>query len=146
MALTRWSPRTRSLVDFTNTIDSIFNKFFEGEEESSVYRFDPAMDVEEKGKAFKLTAELPGMDKKDVNISIKDDVLTISGEKKEEKKKEESDYYRSERVFGKFQRSFRLPEIVEEDKIAAEFKDGILHVTIPKSKETVTKEKQIEIK
>jgi HSP20 family protein len=146
MALTRWSPRTRSLVDFTNTIDSIFNKFFEGEEESSVYRFDPAMDVEETGKEFKLTAELPGMDKKDVNISIKDDVLTISGEKKEEKKKEESDYYRSERVFGKFQRSFRLPEIVEEDKIEAEFKNGILNVTIPKSKETVTKEKQIEIK
>jgi HSP20 family protein len=146
MALTRWSPRTRSLVDFTNTIDSIFNKFFEGEEESSFYRFDPAMDVEETGKEFKLTAELPGMDKKDVNISIKDDVLTISGEKKEEKKKEESDYYRSERVFGKFQRSFRLPEIVEEDKIEAEFKNGILNVTIPKSKETVTKEKQIEIK
>src|SRR6056297_1373039 len=124
MALTRWSPRTRSLVDFTNTVDSILNKFLEGkEEESSVYRFDPAMDVEETGKEFKLTAELPGMDKKDVNISLKDDVLTISGEKKEEKEKEENDYYRSERVFGKFQRSFRLPDVVEEDKIEAEFEN-----------------------
>ena len=146
MALTRWSPRTRSLVDFTNTIDSIFNRFFEEDEESSVYRFDPAMDVEETAKQFKLTAELPGMDKSDVNISVKDDVLTISGEKREEKKKEESDYYRSERVFGKFQRSFRLPDIVEEDKIEAEFKNGILNITIPKSKETVSKEKQIDIK
>lgn len=146
MALTRWSPRMRSLADFTNTMDSMLNKFFEGEEESSVYRFDPAMDIEETGKEFKLTAELPGMDKSDVNISLKDDVLTISGEKKEEKKEDKKDYYRSERVFGKFQRSFRLPEIVEEDKIEAEFKNGILNVTVPKSKETVTKEKQIEIK
>src|SRR6056297_1495695 len=104
------------------------------------------MDIEETGEEFKLTAELPGMEKKDVNISLKDDVLTISGEKKEEKKEQKKDYYRSERVFGKFQRSFRLPEIIEEDKIEAEFKNGILNVTIPKSKETVTKEKQIEIK
>ena len=146
MRLTRWSPKRSPLSDFSRTMNSIFNTLSEEEEETSVYNFDPAIDIRENGDKFELSAELPGVDKKDVNISVNDDVLTISGEKKKEVKKEAAQCYRSERFFGKFERSFRLPDGVDQDEIEASYENGILHLDIPKTEESKPKEKQIEIK
>ena len=146
MRLTRLYPRRSPITDFTKTMNSIFKTMSEEEEEPSVYSFDPAIDIQENADNFELTAELPGIDKKDVNISINDDVLTISGEKKNEVKKEDTQCYRSERIFGKFERSFRLPDEVDQDKIEANYENGILHLQIPKTEESKPKEREIKIK
>ena len=91
-----------------------------------------------------LKAELPGMKKEDIDISLQGDVLTLSGERKEEETFDKAETYRSERFLGKFQRSLTLPVTVSADKVQASYKDGILTVTLPKAEEA--KPKQIEVK
>ena len=96
----------------------------------------PKVNVAETDKTFEITAELPGMDERDVDVSLADGVLTLKGEKKEEKEekeeKEDKNYYLVERSYGSFQRSFRLPENINEDKVSAEVTKGVLKVTLPK--------------
>lgn len=106
----------------------------------------PAVDVAERDKEYQITAELPGLDEKNVDISVVDDLLTIKGEKQEETEEKEKNYYMSERRYGSFQRSFRLPSDVEQDKIEASFRKGVLTVTLPKAPEAQSKQKKIEIK
>jgi HSP20 family protein len=108
----------------------------------------PAVDVVEKETAYEITAELPGMDEKNIELTVADDMLTIKGEKREEREEKKKDYYLSERRFGSFERSFRLPEGVESDKVEASFKKGVLTVTLPKTPEAQkkSKEKKISIK
>ncbi len=105
----------------------------------------PAVDVVEKDKEYEITAELPGLDEKNVEVKFADGFLTIKGEKREEKEEKKKDYYLSERRFGAFQRSFQVPDSVDPDKIAASFKNGVLTVTLPKSPEAQKKEKKIAI-
>jgi HSP20 family protein len=104
----------------------------------------PAFDVYEEKDNFVVKAELPGMKKEDINVSLHDGTLIISGERKGETKGEEAEVYRSERYFGKFQRAVALPATVATDKVNAEYKDGILTITLPKSEEA--KPRQIEVK
>jgi HSP20 family protein len=106
----------------------------------------PAVDVAERDNGYEITAELPGMDASNVDVKFADGVLTIKGEKKEEKEEKKKDYYMSERRYGSFQRSFRLPDGVDADKIAASFKNGVLNVTLPKTVEAQKSEKKITIK
>ncbi|HEY4773814.1 MAG TPA: Hsp20/alpha crystallin family protein [Xanthobacteraceae bacterium] len=106
----------------------------------------PAVDIVEKEKAYEVTAELPGMDERHVEVKLVDDELIIKGEKEEEKEEKKKDYYRSERRYGSFERRFRVPEAVESDKIAAAFKKGVLTVTLPKKAEAQKPEKKIEVK
>ncbi len=108
----------------------------------------PAVDVAEKETSYEITAELPGMDEKNIELTVADDMLTIKGEKREEKEEKKKDYYISERRFGSFERSFRLPEGVEPEKIEAAFKKGVLTVTLPKTPEAQkkSKEKKITVK
>jgi HSP20 family protein len=106
----------------------------------------PRMDVAEDGKAFRVTIELPGMTDKDVAVSLTDRLLTIRGEKKEEKEQKDKDVYRSERRYGLFRRAFELPGDVDANKIEASFKNGVLTVDLPKTKEPQDKVKQIQIK
>ncbi len=146
MRLTRWYPGRSNLSDFSRRMNSIFNTLSDEEEESSVYSFDPAIDIRENDEGFDLTAELPGIDKKDVKIALNDNVLTISGEKKNAVDQENARCYRSERVFGKFERNFRLPDETDQDNIEANFKNGMLHLNIPKSEKAKPKERKIEIK
>jgi HSP20 family protein len=107
----------------------------------------PAMDVVEKPESLVVTAELPGLVAKDVDVSVDDGVLTISGEKQEEKKEgaEDSQYYLFERRYGSFRRSFTLPNSVDVDKISAEFDNGLLKVTMPKSENVKAKGKKISV-
>jgi HSP20 family protein len=106
----------------------------------------PSVDVAEDDKAYKITAELPGIDPKDVEISLTGDMLVIKGEKKEEREKKEKNYYMSERSYGSFQRSFALPDKVDRDKIAADLAKGVLTITLPKTAEAQQPAKKIEVK
>jgi len=106
----------------------------------------PAVDVVESEKAYEITAELPGMDEKNIEVKVADGRLTIKGEKQEEKEEKKKDYYLQERRFGSFERSFDVPETVEADKIEANFKKGVLTVTLPKKAEAQKPAKKIEVK
>ena len=107
----------------------------------------PAMDIVETPKEFTLTAELPGLDEKNVDVSIEDGVMTISGEKIEERKEEEDKkVYLYERSYGSFHRSFALPTAVDSANIAAEFSKGVLKVHLPKNGEAKPKGRKVEIK
>lgn len=108
--------------------------------------FSPRVDVSETDREVKITAELPGMDDKDIDVSISKDMLTIKGEKKEEKEDKGKDYYRSERSYGSFSRTIPLPSEIDTDKVKAEFKKGVLTVTVPKTAEAIKETKKIPIK
>jgi HSP20 family protein len=106
----------------------------------------PAMDLVEKKGAYEITAELPGISEKDVEIKLSNRTLTIMGEKSEEKEEKEKDYYLSERRYGSFQRSFQLPEGVDVDKIDANFAKGVLTVKMPKTAQAQKADKKIPVK
>jgi len=108
--------------------------------------FTPRVDVTEDNENLYVEADIPGVEKKDVKVSVVGDVLTISGEKKKESRDEKKNYYRIERTSGSFSRSFTLPAEIHSDKITAEFKDGVLKISLPKTEESKVVEKQIEIK
>ncbi len=108
--------------------------------------FTPRVDVTEDNENLYFEADIPGVEKNDVKVSVVGDVLTISGEKKKESRDEKKNYYRIERTSGSFSRSFTLPAEIHTDKISAEFKDGVLRITLPKTEEAKVVEKQIEIK
>ena len=105
-----------------------------------------AVDISETDGAYEITAELPGLKEKDIDVKLVQNVLTIKGEKTEEKRKEKKDYHVSERRYGVFQRSFRLPDHVDSDSISAEFKNGVLKIVAPKSPDAVKNERSIEIR
>ncbi|OWW05412.1 molecular chaperone Hsp20 [Rhizobium sp. R72] len=106
----------------------------------------PAVDVVEKDDAFEITVEIPGLDEKNIDIRLASGILTIRGEKTEEREEKEKTYHVSERHYGLFQRSFRLPDYVDADKVSAAFAKGILKVTIPKASNAGTNDRKIEIK
>jgi HSP20 family protein len=110
--------------------------FFEG--------WTPPVDIFEDKDKYILKAELPGMNKEDIDVTLDGTTLTISGERKHQEEKSEGESYRAERFFGRFQRSVTLPAPVEGDKIEATYKDGVLSITLPKSEEA--KPKQIQVK
>jgi HSP20 family protein len=104
----------------------------------------PAFDIKENEKEFTVTAELPGIDTKDIDVTLSDGVLSVKGEKKQEHEEKHGDYHRIERRYGSFQRSFRIPGKVKTENIDANYKDGILRLTLPKAEESETK--KIEVK
>ncbi len=106
----------------------------------------PRVDMVEKDGAYEITAELPGMTEKDFDVKLANGVLTIKGEKEEDKEETKKDYYLRERYIGAFERSFRLPDGVEDDKIEATYKDGVLTLTLPKTPEAQKAEKKIAVK
>ena len=109
----------------------------------AVWDTAPAVDIAESEKGYEITVELPGMDEKNVEVKVSNGNLTIKGEKQEEKKK---DYYLHERHFGSFERSFEIPEGVDADKIEANFRKGVLTVTLPKKPDAQKPTKKIEVK
>lgn len=108
--------------------------------------FNPQVDVSESDKEIKVSAELPGLDENDIEVSLAHNVLTISGEKKEEKEDKGKNYYRMERSYGSFQRAIPLPDEVETDKVEARFKKGVLTITLPKTAEAQKRTKRITVK
>jgi len=106
----------------------------------------PAMDMKEKEKAYEVTAELPGMAESDVEVKLSNGNLSIRGEKREEKEEKDKERHVSERSYGAFHRLFRLPDDVDADGIGAEFRNGVLKITLPKSPEARKEEKMIDVK
>lgn len=104
----------------------------------------PAFDIKENEKEYVVIAELPGIDTKDLDVTLSDGVLTVKGEKRQEHEEKRGDYHRIERRYGSFQRNFRLPGKVKTDAIDANYKDGILRLILPKTEESETK--KIEVK
>ena len=135
MNLVRWNP-LREMSTLQNRINSLFNEpFFRSgheDDELSLGSWYPAVDMFENDDKIVIKAELPGVDKKDISVDVKDQVLTLSGERNYENEVKEENYYRRERASGKFKRSFHLPADVDPDKVKADFKDGVLKVEMPK--------------
>ena len=121
---------------------SMLEPFWRGEEGLAA----PAVDIVEGEKAYEVTAELPGIDDKNIEVSLSDDILTIKGEKREEKEEKERNYHLSERLYGAFERSLEMPEGVDTEKVEARFDKGVLKITLPKKLEARKTEKKIEIK
>ncbi len=140
MALVRWSP-WRELEEMQRTLSRLLGEAAPATEEGV---WLPAVDIRETDDALIVEAELPGIERKDVKVDIKDGVLTISGERKYEKETEEENIHRMERVYGRFSRSFSLPNNVDVDKVEAKLKNGVLTVRLPK-KETA-RARTVEIK
>ena len=109
------------------------------------FNVTPAMDIVEKDKAFEVTAELPGLDAKNIGLQLSDGVLTIKGEKQEEKEEKTKDRYVSERRYGSFRRSLQIPGSVDTNKIEANFKSGVLTVILPKSADAEKKQRTIPV-
>jgi HSP20 family protein len=157
MSIIRWTP-VRDLTPWTSDLGSelthmqremnrMLDTFFRGGtvDDGSLGSFwTPAVDIREQNDAYLVEVELPGLSKDDVKITMENNILTIQGEKKQEKEEKRGDYHRTERVYGSFQRSFTLPSSVKNDKIEAQYKNGILTVTLPKVEEA--KPKAIEVK
>jgi HSP20 family protein len=122
---------------------SVFEPFWRRE---LSWKGTPAVDITESDKAYEITAELPGMDERNIEVKLANGGVVIKAEKQEEKEEKERDYYLHERRFGSFERCFRVPEGVDTDKIEAAFKKGVLTVTLPKSPEAQKAEKKIEVK
>jgi len=106
----------------------------------------PTVDVSEDEKAYRIEAELPGVDESDVDVTIKDNRLFLRGEKKSETEKKDANVRMSERQFGSFERTFELPDDVDSDKIKAEFSNGVLKLKLPKSTKGKSKERKISVK
>lgn len=145
--LTRWRPLTEPGV-FPRDLSQVFDRFFSrgdwGTEDATIPAFYPAIDVSETEDNVLVVAEVPGMDAKDIDISVQDNVLTIKGEKRSEKEEKDEQRHRVERTYGTFTRSFRLPAAVTTEKVAADYKQGVLYITMPKSDES--KRRAVKIK
>ena len=139
-----------TLTHLHNDIDRLFDDFFRGFDLApfgeSFDTFSPCIDVNENDKNYQIAAELPGMDENDINLTLDNNILTISGEKKQETEDKDQNYYRMERSYGSFQRSISLPPGIESDKVDATFKKGILTITLPKTAETQQHVKRIPVK
>ncbi|GBC83607.1 Spore protein SP21 [bacterium HR11] len=142
MALVRWSPFRelrrwdpfREMERLTERMERLFEEFFPTvrREEEREYLWAPAVDVYENDKAYVVEVDLPGLKKEDVKVTLQNNVLTIQGERRLAREEKGVDYHRQERFYGKFLRSFTLPDTVDADKVSAEFKDGVLRLTLPK--------------
>lgn len=106
----------------------------------------PKVDLSEGDDAYEVTAELPGLDEKDIDVSITDRMLSIKGEKRDERDVDEKDYHLTERSYGAFRRSFTLPEDVDTDKTAATFKKGVLTIHLPKTRAAKSKRRKVTVK
>lgn len=145
MQLVKWNPM-RDMLSLNSRADRLFNDFFNpsrGVNVTGNWGWNPRVDIYEEEDAIVLKAELPGVEKDNIEVDVKDGVLTLKGERSSDNEVKEDSYYRRERCFGSFERRFNLPDNVDPDKISADYKDGVLKVGIPKPDEV--KPKQITV-
>jgi HSP20 family protein len=135
----------RPAVSLPSLVDELLNDGFWRWPSRDLTSWSPTVDIVESKDAYTLHAELPGLEKKDINVSVEDGVLTVSGERKFESKDDKDDNYRHyERRYGSFTRSFKLPEHVDANRIKASHKNGVLELSIPKTE--AARPRQIEVK
>ena len=149
MAIMRWEG-FRDLLSLQDRMNRLFDESARGaargrEEEWATGTWAPAVDIYEQGGDLVLKAELPGVDPKDVELRIENNVLTLKGERKTDTEVKRDSYHRVERSYGAFTRAFTLPTTVDTTKVKADFKDGLLRVVLPKREESKPKQVQIEV-
>jgi len=146
MNLIKWDP-FRELEDVSNRLNRIFGQSLarseSGQNMLAVADWAPSVDISETDTAYLIKGEIPGVKKEDVKVTIQDGMLTIQGERKQEKEEKGKKFHRIERSYGSFARSFRVPDDADENSVKAEFKDGMLNVTLAKSEKA--KPKAIEV-
>lgn len=149
MAIIKWESPKRDLDSLGHTMRRFFNDFDNNFLNFTPLvnngNFMPSVDINEDTNNLYFIAELPGLTKDDVKLTISEGVLTIRGEKKREEEHEDRNYYRMERSYGEFVRQFTLPEGVKEEDIQADFKDGILEIMVPKKEPSKPKEREVPI-
>ena len=147
MLVTRYNPAIQ-MREFRKGFDLLSSMLdeFTSNDDGSLKAFTPAINTREGEFAYHIEVDLPGIKKEDIDISIEDKTLVISGERKFKEELKEENYYKIESTFGKFSRSFTIPENVDIENIHAESKDGVLEVIIPKLEQEIQKIKKIEIK
>lgn len=147
MTLVRWDP-FRELEDVSDRLNRMFARPSAprnaGKETMVVADWTPSVDISETEGEYQIKAEIPDVRKEDVKVTLEDGVLTIQGERKYEKEEKGKKYHRIERSYGSFVRTFSLPDVIDEEKVKAEFKDGVLNLHLPKSEKA--KPKAIEVK
>jgi HSP20 family protein len=153
-ALTRWEPRMtrwnpfKELEDMERRLSTYIGRQAAqteaGKEAMTVAEWSPLVDITEDEKEYLIKADLPEVKKEDVKLTVQDDVMCISGQRKSEKEEKGKKYHRVERSYGSFMRTFTLPEDADGSKVSAEYKDGVLKVHLPKSEKA--KPKSIEVK
>ena len=149
MRLMKWYPETTGLKTLSGEMDDIFNNLFlfNRRRLDTDYRgWTPRVDIQEHEENFEISAEIPGMDKNEISIEVQENILTIRGEKKSEEEVVESNYHLCERSTGSFERSFTLPDNTEPEKVDAEYKTGVLKITVPKTAKAQPKEIKVNIK
>lgn len=148
MNLVKWDP-FRELEDVSNRLNRIFGqspaRTESGNEMLAMADWAPSVDISETDAAYLVKAEIPGVKKEDVKVTIQDGMLTIQGERKQEKEEKGKKFHRIERCYGSFMRSFRVPDDADEGKVKAEFKDGMLNVTLTKSEKTKPKSINVSV-
>jgi len=149
MAIVRWQP-FRDLLATEREFDRLFREAFsplfgQREGEFSTRAWAPAVDIFETENSIVLKAELPGVDPKDVEVRVEDNTLYLKGERKFENETKEENYHRIERSYGSFARSFVLPNSMDAEKVAAEYQDGLLTLTLPKREEAKPKTIKINV-
>ena len=148
MSLVKWDPFVE-LEDVSKHLNRIFGRFPARIEPSrellTMADWAPSVDITETDTAYVIKGEIPGVNKEDVKVNIEDGMLTMSGERKQEKEEKDKKFHRIERSYGSFMRSFRLPDNVDETAVKAEFKDGMLNVTLPKSAKAKAKSINVSI-
>jgi HSP20 family protein len=150
MAITRWNP-FRELEELNDRLNRAFGRSalardaeLPGKAELVAFDWAPSVDITENTEEFQIKAELPEVKKEDVKVQVEDGVLTISGERKQEKEEKDKKWHRVERSYGSFMRTFNLPDNVDDAKIRADYKDGVLTLRLPKS--ATAKPKAVEVK
>jgi HSP20 family protein len=141
MALTKWNPLFADLAGTRDRFNRLFGRddFWGAEGVTTAGEWVPAVDVIENDNALTFKAELPGIDAKDVAVTIDNNVLTLKGERHIEKDEKKENYHRMERAYGTFARSFALPAFVDADNVKADFKNGVLLITVPKKAHAKTR-------
>lgn len=146
-SLVGWDP-IRELEEMTDRLNRLFGRQDSGRSnrKEAIIMADwvPAVDISETEEEFEIKAELPGVKKEDLKVTLEKGVLTLQGERKEEREEKGRRVHRVERSYGRFSRSFSIPDVVDESKVKAEFKDGVLRLRLPKSERA--KPKAIEVK
>ncbi len=148
MAIIRWDP-FREVSALQERMNRLFSDLRTSsplrEEEISQGSWVPPVDIYETEDSLVFKAELPGVTKDDITVEVKDNTMTLKGEKRFEKDVKEESYHRVERAYGDFQRAFTLPGMVEQDKVKAKFKDGILEIVLPKAEKAKPKQVRVEV-
>jgi HSP20 family protein len=146
MAITRWDP-FRDLSLLQERMNRVFEdaavRGWKNDEPSATTSWSPAVDIYETDNEIMVQAELPGVDRKDIALQLENNVLTLKGDRRFEKETNQENYHRIERSYGGFSRAFTIPTVVDEDKIRADYRDGILKIALPKKEQV--KAKQIKI-